>query len=408
MIRTEKHIITKNNKNWKQIDKSCFLSKNLYNTALYAIKKHKKETGKFIRYNNLEKKFRIENQIDYRNLPANSSQQILMLIDKNLKSFFNLLSKWKKDNKSLYGCPNFPKYKHKTKGRNIVIFTINQVKIKDGFIYFPKKTNIKPILTKIQGELKQVRLIPQTGCYKIEVIYEKEIKNKIEQYDNWMSIDLGINNLMTCFETIKNKSFIINGKPLKSMNQYYNKKKSKIQNELKKKENKNWSNRLDKLTLKRNNKIENYLHKSSRIIVNYCIKNKISNLVIGYNKNWKSSVNLGKINNQKFTNISFNILIEMLRYKCEEIGIKVIINEESYTSKCSALDLEELKKKKDYIGRRIKRGLFKSGDGIKINADLNGAINILRKITPNKAYKNMQTLRSRGQVDWPTKLKIAT
>jgi len=404
LTRTEKHIITKQNKNWKEIDHLCFLSKNLFNASLYTIKQTKESTGKFIRYNDLEKQFRISKQNDYTALSPNSSQQILMLMDKNLISFFKLLSKWKQNKNSLSGCPKFPKYKDKTKGRNIVIFTTNQAKLKNGFIHFPKKTKLHPIQTKINGKLKQVRLIPSSGCYKIEIVYNKEVKSKIELNDNWMSIDLGINNLMTTFDTVSNKSLIINGKPIKSINQYYNKKKGKVQSELKIKHNKYTSNKLNKLALKRNNKIENYLHKASRIIVDYCVENNIYNLVVGYNKEWKQGVNLGKKTNQSFVNIPYSRLIEMIEYKGEEVGMNVLSNEESYTSKCSALDNEELNKQDKYLGVRKYRGLFISSGGVKINADENGAMNILRKVSPNKVYESMQTLRSRGQVEWPVKM----
>jgi putative transposase len=407
LTRTEKHIITKHNQNWKNIDNLCFLSKNLYNASIYTIKQTKESTGKIIRYNDLEKLLRISNNPDYIALPSNSSQQILMVIDQSLTSFFKLLSKWKQNKKSLTGCPQFPHYKHKIKGRNIVIFTTNQAKLKNGFIHFPKKSKLIPIKTNIQGTLRQVRLIPLSGCYKIEVVYDKEIQTKIEPNENWMSIDLGINNLATTFDTVTNSSLIINGEPLKSINQYYNKKKSKIQSELKIKHNKNYSNRLNKLTIKRNNKIENYLHKTSRIIVDYCIEKNIYNLVIGYNKEWKQGVSLGRKTNQSFVNIPYMKLIGMIEYKGIEVGMNVVINEESYTSKCSALDLEELNKQENYVGRRKHRGLFVTSKGLRINADENGAMNILRKVSPNKVQDIVQTLRSRGQIDWPVKKQIA-
>ena len=296
MKLVERHIITKKDKRWKSLDDICFLSKNLYNSALYYIRKNKEETGKFIRYNDLEREFKNTNQKDYRSLPNGTSQQNLMLVDKNLTSYFKLLSKYKKNKKSLNGCPKFPHYKDKINGRNITIFTYVQVKInKTGYLIFPKKSNIQPIKTNIES-LKQVRIIPQSSCYVIEVVYEKQEKEKIIN-DNYLSIDLGLNNLMTCFDTKNNSSFIINGRPLKSINQYYNKKKSEIQNQLIKNHNKYTSNRLNNLTLKRNNKINDYLHKSSRFIVNYCRDNDISNIVVGYNKEWKQEINIDNLVN---------------------------------------------------------------------------------------------------------------
>jgi len=400
----ERHIIKKSDKRWESLDNICFLSKNLYNSALYYIRKHKEETGKFIRYNDLEREFKLNDQPDYRNLPISSSQQTLMLIDKSLISYFKLLSKWKKDKKSLNGCPQFPHYKDKITGRFPVIFTISQAKLKNEYIHFPKKSLIEPIKTNVES-LKQVRIIPQSSCYVIEIVYEKQEKEKIIN-DNYLSIDLGLNNLMTCYDTKNNKSLIINGKPVKSINQYYNKKKTKIQSKLIKNHNKYSSNRLNNLTLKRNNKITDYLHKSSRFIVNYCVNNQISNLVVGYNKEWKQEINIGKRHNQNFVNIPHGSLLNMLEYKCKLDGINFIQNEESYTSKCSALDLESLSKHENYVGKRVKRGLFVSSKGIKINADLNGALNILRKVAPDKGKEIIQTKRCRGQAIWPSKINL--
>lgn len=404
MKLVERHIIKKSDKKWKSLDDICFLSKNLYNSALYYIRKYKEENGKFIRYNDLEREFKLSNQKDYRELIVNSSQQTLMLVDKSLLSYFKLLSKWKKDKKSLFGCPKFPKYKDKIKGRFITVFTVNQIRLKNGYIYFPKKSLIEPIKTNVDS-LKQVRIIPQSSCYIIEIIYEKQEKESIIN-NNYLSIDLGLNNLATFYDTLNNKSIIINGKPIKSINQYYNKKKTNIQSNLIKNHNKYNSNKLNNLTLKRNNKIQDYLHKSSRFIVNYCVKNNISNLVVGYNKEWKQEINIGKRNNQNFVNIPYQKFIYMLEYKCKLEGIKFIQNEESYTSKCSALDLESLNKHENYLGKRIKRGLFVSFREIKINADLNGALNILRKVAPDKEKEIIQTQRCRGQAIWPSKINL--
>jgi putative transposase len=398
----EKHIIKKSNNKWKSLDNISFLSKNLYNSALYYIRGYKEETGKFIRYNDLYKQIKKSN--DYNLLPSGTAQQNLMLIDKNLTSYFKILSKYKKNNKSLSGHPKFPKYKDKIKGRNVVIFTYIQIRLKNGYIHFPKKTMIQPIKTKVKS-LKQVRIIPQSSCYVIEIVYEKQENQKLNN-NNYLSIDLGLNNLMTCYDTKNNKSFIINGKPAKSINQFYNKKRTTLQSNLIKNHNKYTSNRLNNLTLKRNNKIQDYLHKSSRFIVNYCVENQISNMIVGYNKEWKQDINIGKRNNQNFIQIPHMKLINMLEYKSKLEGISLIQNEESYTSKCSALDLEPLNKHENYMGKRIKRGLFISSNGIKINADLNGALNILRKVAPDKGKETIQSQRCRGQAIWPLKVNL--
>ena len=383
MNLTEQHIISKNNKKeWKIIDNLCFLSKNLYNQALYEIKQGYRTNGKFMRYKEIEKllKHKETEFNDYYKLPPATSQNILMLLDKNLKSYFALLKKWKKDKTSLSGCPRIPNYKHKTKGRNIIIIRGDLLRLENGYIRFPKKFNLNPIKTNIQNEklLKQCRIVPKSGCYVIEFIYSVNKKEYIEN-NNKASIDLGINNLAVLTNNLELNPIIINGKPLKSINQYYNKKKGKLQSWLKVHHNKNTSNKLANLTFKRNNKIKDYLHKSSRIIVNYLVENNVSELTIGYNKSWKQNLNIGKVNNQKFVSIPYDTFINMLKYKCELEGIKINIITEEYTSKCSALDLEKIEKHDNYIGKRIKRGLYKSIDNL-INADINGSLNIGRKV----------------------------
>lgn len=361
------------------IDALCFISKNLYNSALYKVKTHYSETGKLMGYYDLEKYFRAQKDENYFMLPASTSQQILMLFDKNIKSYLALLKKWKKDKTGLRGCPHFPKYKDKVEGRNIILFICSQVKFKNNEISFPKKIKLNKITTKLLPNdiIKTCRIVPRSGSYIIEIVYVREynIKNDGTYYS---SIDLGLNNLATA--TIQNSnSLIINGKPLKSINQYYNKKKAKIQSELKKNYNKNWSNKLQKLANKRNNKIKDYLHKSSRIVVDCLVKSQVKNLVVGYNKEWKQDINLGKRNNQNFVNIPFLNFVNMLKYKCMQQDINFILHEESYTSKCSALDSEVISYHDNYLGKRIKRGLYKTKNNILINADINGSLNIGRK-----------------------------
>jgi len=263
MLLVEKHIINKTHKQYKVVDGLCFLSKNLYNYANYVIKKHYEETGHFLRYREVEKQLKETNQVDYRSLPNNSSQQILMLLDRNWKSFFSLMKLFKKDKTKLNGCPKIPKFKHKVKGRNIVLFTYVQMQIKNGYINFPKKANLLPLKTKVK-KFQQIRIIPQKSCYVIEVIYEKEEKLLVAENNNCVAIDLGINNLMTLTFNNNINPVIINGKSLKSINQYYNKKKAKIQSRLEKNHKRKSSNRLNSLTLKRNNKVNDYIHKSTK------------------------------------------------------------------------------------------------------------------------------------------------
>ena len=251
MILTEQHIIMKNNPLWVVLDSLCFRSKNLYNSGLYKIKQEYLLSGKYLRYIDLEKMFREENNIDYFAIPTATSQQILRLLDQNVKSFFGLLKLYKKNKKSLNGCPRFLKYKDKEKGRNIFIVRGDTIRLKDGHIIFPSKLNIKPIKSdKISSreQIKQARIIPCSGCYKIEIIYEKPDQILKENNNRYSAIDLGINNLATLTSNVGD-TFIINGKIIKSINQQFNKRKAKIQSELKKNHNKYNSNLLNKLQL---------------------------------------------------------------------------------------------------------------------------------------------------------------
>ncbi|WP_246844216.1 transposase, partial [Hydrocoleum sp. CS-953] len=238
--------------------------------------------------------------------------------------------------------------------------------------------------------LQQVRIIPKLNYYVIEVVYESvEVKLDLSE-SHVASVDLGVNNLATVTSNKKGfQPLIINGRPVKSINQFYNKKKGKLQSELKKTKS---SNRIKRLSTKRNLKIDDYLHKTSRYIINHLIENQIGVLVIGNNPNWKQGINLGQKNNQNFVQIPFFKLIEQLKYKAKLVGIKVIINEESYTSIASFLDWDNLPVyqkgvKYRFSGKRVKRGLYQASNGVKYNADVNGSLNILRKVVPN-AFSN--------------------
>ena len=359
---------------FKECKDLCFKSKNLYNRALYEIRQS------FIK----DKKYLKQNKIpEYRYLPVKSSQQTLMLLHKNWLSFFGLL---KLINKGEYknNKVNLPRYRNKN-GLYPVIFTymgFSKKYLKQGLIKL-EKTNIiiKPKVNV--NKVKQIRIIPKYSRFVIEVIYEiQEIKTK-EDNKRYCSIDLGLNNLATVGSNVI-KPFIINGKPLKSINQYFNKKRSFLQSKLNK--GKYTNENLERLYLKRNNKIKDYLHKASRYVINHLVSNSINVLVIGHNKYWKQEISIGKVNNQNFVSIPFNDLIHMLSYKAKLEGINVIETEESYTSKCSFLDNEKICKHENYKGKRIKRGLFKASNGKLINADLNGALNILRKVVGEFKY----------------------
>ena len=382
MQLVERHIIKENHKLFKECDKLSFLSKNLYNIANYTIRQEFIKNSKYISFGELDNLFISTNQIDYRNLPAKVSKGILRILDRNWSAFFESIKDFKNNPQKYLGKPKLPKYKDVKTGRNIVPYekgAISKRDLEKNGLLTLSKTNIS-IQTKINyDDLISARIIPTLNHYVIEIIYNKEEEKTETNSDNILAIDLGVNNLASCVDTSGNM-FIINGKPLKSINQFYNKEKGKLQSELPKKQFK--SKRINKLSDKRNNKINDYLHKASKKLIDYCLTHKIGKIVIGHNKNWKQEVNIGKKNNQNFVNIPFNKFIQMIEYKAKLKGISTIVTEENYTSKCSFIDNEKICKHNEYCGKRIKRGLFKSKDGYLINADINGAFNILRKAVP--------------------------
>lgn len=391
MNRIERHIVIGD----RNLDNLCFLSKNLYNYCNFLIRQEFINNHKLLSEYELTSKLAREKQIDYIALPAQTNQQVVKLLFKNWESFFKLC----KVKNKLNGKPKLPKYKDKIKGRNIVIFTSQQCKLKNGYVCFPKKANIKPIKTKVDN-IKQVRIVPKCSCFAIEIVYDKKKQTSKLNNDAYLSIDLGLNNLITSYDPLNNKSFIVNGRPLKSINQYYNKRKAFLMSCI---GNRGTSKRIRKITLKRECKINDYMHKASNLVINYCLKNNIGNVVIGNNKDWKQKCNMGKRNNQNFVSVPFEKIISMIQYKSEEYGINVIITEESYTSKVDHFANEEMCKHEHYLGKRVKRGLFKSSTGKIVNADTNGAIGILRKVADEK-FKDL--IVSRGDVVSPTRLNV--
>lgn len=323
------------------------------------------------------------NQEDYRSLPAQTSQQVVKQVFKNFKSWQRAKKEYVKNPSKFTGKPKLPKYKDGKK-QNIVIFTNQSCRLKNGFIHFPKSTNLKPFKTNIDS-FQQVRIVPNATCYIVEVVYEKVEKDLELNKNNFISLDLGLNNYVSAISNVE-QSFIINGKIMKSFNHWYNKRKAKLMPFV---GDSGTSNRLEKLNNKRNFWIEDKNHKVSRFIINYCIQHNIGTIIIGKNKLWKNRINIGKKNNQKFVELPHAKLINKINYKAKLVGIKVVETEESYTSKCDALALEPIKKHTTYLGKRVKRGLFQSNVGKVINADINGAINIARKVIDDSLVKEI-------------------
>jgi IS605 OrfB family transposase len=391
MQLAERHIIKSTEHRFAEIDKLAFKSKNLYNAANYVIRQSFIYGWGYVNYNEMNRLMKSHQA--YKVLPAKVSQQILMILDKNWKSFFEAVKAYKADSSKFTGSPKLPKYKDKVKGRNILVYTIQAIsskQLKKGIVKL-SGTNLS-IKTHIEPDrICQVRLVPKCDSYVIEVIYD-EPEPTSSDHKFVASIDLGLNNLAAL--TSNQPGFIpllINGRPLKSINQFYNKRKARLQSQLK--GSRKGSPRIQRLTRCRNQKVDNYLHHTSRLIVDLLVANQIGTLVVGKNAQWKTEIDLGKQTNQNFVGIPHTRLIEMLEYKARLVGIKVIVQEESYTSKSNFLTLDPIpvygKTDKDAVfsGKRIKRGLYKTSVGQLINSDVNGSYNILRKAIPN-AFSN--------------------
>lgn len=371
MRLVERHIVKDN-----RFEDICLKSGLLYNYVLFNVRQGIFD-GNYLKEYEFSTKLCKENQYDFRNLPSTVSQQVVAQAFSAIKSWMKLKKEYEKNPSKFNSKPKLPKYK-RGKKQNMVVFTTSACRLKeDGYIHFVKSI-ISPIKTNIGGnKLCQVRIIPQATCYVVEVIYEKKERDLNLDKNNVLSIDLGLNNLCTCISNVGIKPFIVNGKIIKSFNQWYNKKKARLMSYI---GDKGTSARLKQLNNRRNFWIDDKIHKVSRFIVNFCIDNNIGNLIVGLNKGWKQNINLGRKMNQGFVEIPFSKLIDKICYKCKMIGIDFQTHEESYTSKVDHLAFEPLKKHDIYLGKRKRRGLFQSSTGKLINADINGAIGIGRKV----------------------------
>lgn len=378
----------------------CVKAKNLYNQALYYWRQSIFGNIQYFSEYELTGLFAEHKEENYIALPAQTSQQIIKLLFKNAKSWQKARKEYAKNSAKFLGKPKLPKYKKET---SIIVFTNQQVKLKGEYISFPKSVNLPTLKTKVDN-ICQVRIIPSADHCIVEVVYEKHEKELKAYNDNWMGIDFGLNNLATC--STKNTGTIYNGKPLKSINHFYNKRKSKLQSYLPK--GKYQTKRINRLTKRRNNKVENYVHQISNKIIKQGQHENVTKIIIGNNVNWKQEVNLGKKTNRNFTSIPHSSLIEKIKYKALIEGIEVLVTQEAYTSKCSALDLEPIKKHETYVGKRKKRGLFRTGTGKLINADINGSLNIARlglSVTGNEINISDSVMRAALA---PKKINILT
>jgi putative transposase len=386
MLLAERHIIKRGHRFWAEIDNLSWQSKNLYNSANYIIRQNWLYGHGYLSYNQMASV--LKETEAYLAMPAKVSQQVLRGLDRNWKSFFQALSEFKNHPDRFLGRPKIPKYKDKKKGRNLLVYTIqaiSQVARRKGFIKLSGTAIEFP--TQVAEALAEVRIVPRCDCYVIEVIYE-EPEQFLTPTEKIAAIDLGADHLMAV--TSNQPDFtplLINGRPLKSLNQFYNKRIAQLKSLLK--GTAKSSRRISRLSRCRHQKIDNYLHRASRYLVNLLVDQEITTLVIGKNPGWKQKVNLGKVNNHSFVTIPHSRLIEMIAYKCQLVGIKVILQEESYTSAASFLNEDPLPvygkttEKPVFSGKRVRRGLYRTDQGLLCQSDVNGSYNILRKAFPN-------------------------
>ena len=395
--RVEQHRIKKTNKFFPIIDDLCWKSKNMYNFGNYIVRQEfistskEKEQGlrdsaNWIQYNKL---FTLCKESEpYKELGSNVGQATLRKLDKNWKSYFAAMKDWSKHKEKYLGMPKMPKYLPKENGRYECDLDNNKFKVIDGYVYFcwkPLKEMNNHFMSKIPdgSKLYQIRFVPRNSEYIMEVVYEIDVPDIEDVSKRIASIDLGVDNLLTITTNCGVKPLVINGKPIKSMNQYYNKKISEMRSDLKKRTGNDWSNAMQQLTIKRNNKVDDYIHKSTKMVIDFCKENNIDTLVCGYNQGWKQESDMNKRVNQNFIGIPYLSIIQRLEYKCETEGIIFKPTEESYTSGTSFLDKEEPIKENYDKSRRVRRGLFVTSKGEEINADVNGSYQIMKKVFPN-------------------------
>ncbi len=381
MQLVEKHIINRQHQFWSYCDYLALQSKHLYNSANYVQRQYFFETKKY--YNSIDIYHHTNNLEAYRYLPTKVSKQIVRRVSEAWKGWLAALKDWSKHPDKYLGKPKMPGYKHKERGRNVVVYPIDALSkpaLVKGIVKL-SQTSIE--FQTLAKNVDQVRIVPKLDHYVIEVVYT--VEDTVKSNGKYVAgVDLGLNNLMAITSNQSEiKPLLVNGRPLKSINQFFNKKVASSQSI------EAWR-QIKSLNSKRDRRIDNYLHTVSRRVIDWCQLNDIGQLIIGNNQGWKQDINIGRKNNQDFTKIPHAKLISMLTYKAQLAGIEVTLTEESYTSKASALDGDKLptyNNKSDikpvFSGKRVKRGLYKTSTGRTINADTNGSLNIARKVIPN-------------------------
>ena len=393
----------------------CHTAKNLVNQAVYNIRQHYFDTGRYLSYP--DNYALLKSSENYRLLNSNMAQQILKEADGSFRSFFGLLRLAEKGGYSYKDC-RLPGYLPKDGYTTLVIgfVRLNGNKLTLPFSNAYRKKH-KPVVITIppvlhDKKIKEIRIIPRADArfFEIQYTYEAEcIRRKLNR-SNALAIDPGIDNLVTAV-TNSGSSFIIDGRRLKSINQWYNKENARLQGIRDKQHyGRKPTNRQNALNRRRNNRVNDYMSKTARKVIDYCIQNDIGTLVAGYNETFQRKAGMGRRNNQAFVNIPYGRLLDKLSYLCELNGITFVRQEESYTSKASFWDKDPVPVfgdcKQDthpFSGKRISRGMYRCADGRILNADVNGALNILRKSN----VVDLSVLYSRGEVDTPVRIRIA-
>ena len=400
---------------YKSIKELCHIAKNLTNEAIYNVRQYYFTEDKFLKY---EKNYTLlKSSPNYKELNSNIAQQILKEVDGSFKSFFGLIKLAKQGKYSFKDC-KLPRYLPKDGYTTLVIgfVRLNGNKLILPFSNNFKKTHkvveitIPPVL--LDKKVKEIRILPKANAryFEIQYIYETECIQRNLNTQNALALDLGVNNLVTAVSST-GKSFIVDGRKLKSINQWFNKEKARLQS-IKDKQHfgKKPTSRQKAIARDCNNKVNDYMNKAARMIIDYCINNDIGTLIAGYNVTFQRNSHIGKQNNQNFVNIPYGRLRDKLAYMCELNGITYVEQEESYTSKASFWDKDNIPvynndnpKEYEFSGNRVHRGLYKTANGKTFNADINGALNIMRK----SSVVDMNILYGRGEVDTPIRIRIA-
>ncbi len=407
MFKCQKNKLRLDKKQYRFLLDMTHRSKNLFNATLYETRQHFFRCGQFLNYNSA---YHVMKEHEaYKALPTDPAGQTMKVVERCFRSFFGLLKKKQGGN---YNRPvKLPKYLDK-EGHFILIFPIRKGRCKDNFtIRVPKdmqekyrmKDFVYPVPPNVKGhKIKEVRILPKLDYFEIEFVYEVEEKRPKLHKRRVLAIDLGVDNFATCLDNKSGRSFILDGKEMKSINRFFNKTKGYLQSILDH-QGKKWSKRLNRFSAKRSRMLNEYLNQYVNLIVQTCLTHKIGKVVVGEGWLAQDGSNIGKRNNQNFVNLPFGKFVWKLQAKCKEYGIECMTTEESYTSKCDHLAGESMKHQEKYLGRRSPRGLFHSSTGVTINADMNGALGILLKTSNQKSL--LTQLRS-GGVTPPRRIRL--